>query len=225
MKPEAQSFKAILLRKTALSNDDVILEVFSCEYGKVSIFASKLTKSKKRAAEIDFFRLLEFEVQRNRSGSLKLRKVSTERVFHIFSQNYQPLKRGFYFLEILGRILPQEEVHENFFEVLFSTWENINIKNYNLLDLFLRVKTLQIQGVFPRFDLIRGDIYLDPIYLNIYESNTQENIFIPNILRQFLEFLRRSHLQEVMEKEKIFLELDLDKIDKILRNIEEHHSK
>ncbi len=230
MKTEIFVTKGILLKKIALTNDDVILEIFSEVHGKISLFAHKLLKSKKRIAEIDFFRLLEFEIQKNRTGTFRLKKVHTKKVYHIFSQDYKKLKRGFLILERLEKTLPQEKPHPNFFLILIETLNSITSKNFYLLLIFLKIKNLQIEGLMPRFDLVRGDIYLNPENLNFYKNLEDEYsefnvsaIFVKNILRQFLEFLRRSNLKEVVERQDVLLDLDLESIEKILNNIQEYH--
>jgi len=235
MKTENIVFRAILLKKVSLANDDVILEVFSESHGKVSIFAYKLMKSKKRILEIDFFRLLEFEVQINRAGNFRLKKVHTLKVYHIFSQDYKKLKQGFDVLEHLKKILPEEKPHPHFFVVLIEVFDYLEPEFFNLLILFIKVKILQLDGVMPRFDLIRGDVYLNPESLNFYKDlNLDKNklhldeynvklIFIENRLRQFLEFLRRSNLKEILDKQDVFWELELERIEKILKKIEKYH--
>ncbi|NJP03722.1 hypothetical protein HC823_00330 [Candidatus Gracilibacteria bacterium] len=51
-------------------------------------------------------------------------------------------------------------------------------------------------GMLPHFDLLRSDIYFDPESGHIYKDEISGGIFIENLTRQLLEFLRRTTVEE-----------------------------
>jgi len=65
-----------LLQKVPLANDDVLLVFLTKDAGKIKVFASKLQRSKKKSAELDYFRWLELSLSQPKQ-SFKLSGVRT----------------------------------------------------------------------------------------------------------------------------------------------------
>ncbi len=189
---------SILLKKTLLANDDAILEFLTMEFGKISVFVKKFSRSKKRL-EIDFFRLIELEIFQGRN-SKSLKKATTLQVFHNFSRDFSANKMGFEWLMLLDDLLPAEEVNAEEFQQILLYLTNFSGEDIAKWNAFFQIKILDQNGFWPRFDELRSDIYFDPLTKRISREKSPEMTFIPNLERQTLEFLRRSSLDEFINK-------------------------
>ncbi len=190
-----QKTLAILLHQTLLSNDDAALEFFTSEWGRITIFARKFASSKKRRAEIDFFRLLELEIFQGRNQR-SLRGVRVVSLFHTFETNYSVSQMGFQWIENLRKILPEEQPNQSFFQQVGEAFGHFEAEHLLAWDLFFRVKCLMKNGMFPHFDVVRDDIYFDPENFHVYKEKISGGIFVENLTRQLLEFFRRSTVEE-----------------------------
>ena len=193
-----QKTHAILLRKTLLANDDAVLEFFTAEWGRVSIFIKKFARSKKRA-EIDYFRLLELEIFEGRS-SKSLRNATTISLFSGFEESFALTEIGFSWLKALQKNLPEEKPIPQFFVQTVKIFKYFSSQEARKLDAFFRTKFLIFSGVFPHFDQIRSDVFFDPQTSQISKIKTPCAIKISNLLRQILKFLRRTTFEESLDK-------------------------
>jgi DNA repair protein RecO len=208
---------AILLQKKLLPNDDVILEFLTMEFGKITVFAKSFLKSKQRN-EVDFFRVIELGIFQGRS-SKSLKKANTISLFHNFSRDFSSSQIGFSWLEILAKIIPEEEIDRDLFKKIIDMFSHYSSKDGEKWDAFFKIKMLDIAGFWPKLDKIRSDIFFDPYSKSISREIFPEAIFIKNIERQTLEFLRRANLQEFLDK-KEKLKVDFNKIFEVIFAIE-----
>ncbi len=208
---------SILLRKTLLPNDDVILEFLTLKFGKISVFAKKFAKSRKRL-EIDFFRLIELEIFEGRH-SKSLKSASTFSVFHNFSRDFQSSQIGFKWLDILSKILPAEEINTDLFKTVIDLFTHYTVNDFQKWNAYFQIQMLNKAGFWPKFDKIRDNIYFNPLNKKISREKTPETIAISNLERQLLEFLRRADLAEFSNK-KNNLPQNFAKIFEVLEAIE-----
>ncbi len=211
----------ILLQKTMLPNDDVILECFSAELGKISIFCSKLARSKKKIQEIDYFRLLEFDL-RDSKGGFKLSGVNTKHCFTQFSSDYSLMQKGFSWFGLLRERLPEGKVDADFFAYCISVLAHIDSETVYAYDVFLRFKLLQVPASIPRFDQIQDSVYFCPQNFVFSDEAFENSMYIENLTRQIIEFIRRS--DHVMFREKInhFPYENLRDISEVIEKIEQY---
>ncbi len=202
-----------------LANDDVLLVFFTKDLGTVSVFASKLARSKKKILEVDFFRLIELEL-RSQKEHFKLGSCRTLRVFAAFGNNFKTMESGFEVLEKVHTFFAEQKCDTVFFELLI---QGLSVAEIEEVFCFLRVKCLVYGGFLPRFDVLRGDVYLNPETLDFSVEAHPHYIFIENHHRQILEWVRRVHLPEFLEKMDKFNKSDWFAIDNYLKTIEKHH--
>ncbi len=188
----------ILLKKTFLPNDDAVLEFLKMEMGKITIFAKNFIKSKKRN-EIDFFRVIELVIFQGRN-SKTLKKATTFSVFHNFSRDFSSSRIGFAWLDLLRNIIPEEEVNHNLFKKIIDLFANYSGQKKEQWDAYFQVQMLNFAGFWPKFDSIRDNLYFNPLTKKNSREISAESIFIPNLDRQILEFLRRADLDEFSTK-------------------------
>ncbi len=218
----------ILLQKTFMANDDGVLDFFTSDFGKITCFVPKLARSKKKAAELDFFRLLELSIFQGRN-SKRLQSVSTESVFHGFEKSYKASIQGFEWLMILGKVLPEEKVDYDF----FALWVNI-LGHYHpqiiYFEAFVLMKIFSFMGISPRFDLVRGDIVFNLRQGHFFQTKdinggelSDYEIMIDNQSRQVLEFLRRSNFETFMEKQKNLPVDSSELVQSVLEKMKQFH--
>ncbi len=212
----------ILLKKTFLANDDAFLEFFTEKFGKVSMSVKKFGNSKKRKAEIDFFRMLEVSIFEGRSAKL-LKSANTVKVFHGFEKNFEINKMGFAWIEMLGRVLPPEKPTPILFQTISTLCENVNEKEYEVFDLFFHVVILDFLGLMARFDQVQSDVFFDPQSFQFSQVQTSNAIALSNSARQVIEFLRRSDCTTFLEKKDKLPTEAFDKVRHTLFSIEEFH--
>lgn len=187
---------SILLKKTLLANDDGILEFFTSDFGRVSIFIKKLAQSKKKLQEIDFFRVLELVIFQGRN-SKSLKSAHTISLFHKFEENYEINELGFRWLETLHSILPEEKKCNMFFKGIIKLFGNITPQNTPYLDMFFRAKCLIFSGIYP------GSI-------DIKKQDT-------------LDLLKTMNFEDFIEKIQNFKKEDFDNIQNLLLKTERDH--
>ncbi|MCF7831207.1 DNA repair protein RecO [Candidatus Gracilibacteria bacterium] len=214
--------RGILLKKTLLANDDGLLEFFTKEYGKVVLSVKKFSNSKKRAREIDFFRLLELSIFEGRN-SKSLKTVTTTKVFNCFSTDLRSSERGFMWLERLRQILPEERPSSILFETVESIFKETTPEFIISFDLFFRSVILNSLGLLTRFDQERGDVWFNVQNFEFFLQETPGSVKISNTARQLLEFLRRANFPEFMDKKDNLPEDYFAEVDKVLMAIEEFH--
>ena len=213
---------AILLRKTLLANDDAVLEFFTAEWGRVSIFVKKFAQSKKRA-EIDFFRLLELEIFEGRS-SKSLRNATTISLFSGFEESFALAEMGFLWLKALQRNLPEEKPIPQFFGQTVKFFKHFSNQEKRKLDASFRTKLLVFSGVFPHFDQIRSNVFFDPQTSQISKTETPHAIKISNLSRQIIEFLRQSTFEEFWDKKEKLSEKNFGEVEILLAALEQFHN-
>lgn len=192
--------QGFLLKKVLLPNDDAIVEFFTPKKGRVSVIIKKLAVSKKKNAEMDYFRLLDLNLIEH-SSFYRLQEISTARFFSVFQSSPRFNALGFSWLELLKKVMSEDQPEEEIFSLWVSLLENLKEDNADLFDLYFRMQILISSGLFVRFDQMRGDVFFDPLDLSFSAiKKTQECIFIPHKRRQMIEFLRRSSLEEVLLK-------------------------
>ena len=214
-----QKTLAILLGRTFLANDDVILEFFTFKWGRVSVFAKKFSRSKKRA-EIDFFRLLEIEIFQGRN-SKSLRSAITISLFFEFESSLEANTIGWNWIKRLRDTMPEERPNETLFSEII-TWCGIFEKeNAQFYDTAFRLRILQYTGDCPRFDVVRKACWFDPSTKNFSLEKKTNWIYINNTARQICEFCRRSDPTIFEEKIKNIPSAEIFSVQLVISGIEE----
>ncbi len=212
----------ILLRQTLLANDDAFLEFFTEEYGKIKLSVRKFGNSKKRKSEIDFFRLLEMGVFEGRN-SKSLHSVRTMAVYSRFSDDLKWSEKGFAWLAVLGKILPEEKPTPILFQTICHLFQYAEGKYSDHFDLFFRVVILNFLGFLTRFDGVKGDCFFSPQTFQFSEKQFTGGRKLSNAARQIIEFLRRADFPEFYEKKEKLPQEFFPEVEGILEGIEEYH--
>ena len=214
--------QGFLLKRTWLANDDAVLDIFTLELGRVTVFVSKLARSKKRQLELDFFRILEIELQvQNNNYSLK--GVTTKIWLGQLQQDYEMTEQLFSVFENLRRILPEEKELPEFYRVSLQVLQVAEKENYLALLAFWELKALQCSGVCPEFDAIRQDIWWQFESFEIFSEKVPHSLYVPNLVRQLLEFFKRHDLAEVLMKTDSLPQASCAEALRVLQDLATHH--
>lgn len=208
----------ILLRQTALANDDVILDFFTSDFGRVSLFCKGLAKSQKKKKELDFFRLLEIGIFQGRS-SKSLKYVSTKNIFSGISGDFSVMEVGFLYLQKIQEFFLEEKPMPDFFRNVVHIFSETKREYLPHTKAYFLVQLLKFSGIFPIFSRIRSDVYWNVATSELSLQKSPEMVFLENIDRQILEFLRRSTVEEFLDRRKNLPEERLGNLIKILEKI------
>jgi len=188
-----------LLKRTWLANDDAVLDIFTADLGRITVFVSKLARSKKRQLELDFFRILELELQ-EKNHNYTLRTVTTQVWLGKLQADYQMTEQLFSVFDNLRNILPEEKALPEFYNCSWQVLQAIDLENHIALLAFWELKALECSGVCPEFDRIRDDVWWQFESFEIFSKKVPHSLLVPNLVRQLLEFFRRHDLPEVLIK-------------------------
>lgn len=214
-----QKTLAILLRQTLLANDDAVLEFLTSKWGRVTVFAKKFARSKKRA-EIDFFRLLEIQIFQGRN-SKSLKNAATTTLFSAFEDSYRANQVGWAWIERLSQVTPEERPDEVFFTEVIEWFAGFDSSCIEWCDVAFRLRLLHHSGDCPRFDSLRGDCWFDPYSKTFLLEEKTNWISLPNEARQVCEFLRRSEPTVFHEKRSKLPLNALPATQRIIQGLEE----
>lgn len=125
MVPKSYSSEAIVLARKNYSEADRILVVFSKIYGKLSLLAKgvRRTKSRKRA-HIEIFNRINFSAARGKSLDI----ITEAEVIDSFSDIKNNLKKvavTYFIMEVAGRITREGEKHDDVYALLRDYLERL----------------------------------------------------------------------------------------------------
>jgi len=212
---------ALLLKQTPLANDDMVLDFFTREHGRVSVFARKFARSQKKRQQLDFFRIVEIVFAENRSGNKSLQKVETQTVFHNFSHNFTTLEKGFHLLEQTRTFLAEEKTDTVFFDQFVTMLKNFSEENQILWRVFFWTQLLNFAGILPHFEDYESDVYLDTESHTLSEKNFKgwNVIHIKHTDRKILTFVRENSFEELLKHKGGIPVKNLERIEQLLEKI------
>jgi len=210
---------ALLLRKIPLSNDDSLLEFFT-PFGKFLVFARKFQNSKKRAREVDFFRLLEIEFLESRTKKKFLKKAVAISFFHGFEGNYLATNSGFKWCERIEKAISGEKPIPEFFHKIVQIFARFDHKNFTKIDVFFRIKLLIFAGTFCKFDEIHKNLFFDKNHFRFFQKVATGERKFSKISREILEFCHHATPIEFFQKIDNFSDNNFEETRSILSEIE-----
>jgi len=208
----------ILIGKTPLANDDMALEFFTKDFGRITVFARKFANSQKRAREVDYFRLIELEVFEKKE-SFTLRKAKTLRSANSFGMSYEMMEIGGEWMKLI-RTMYFEEEQSVFFDFCTQILFECKKDEIELWDVCFRVKRLQEMGIWPHLDVLRTDVYFDDNG-QIFERKATGRGILKNESRQVLEFMRRMSFEVICEKIQNLPKDDISNMMRFIRGVEQ----
>jgi len=114
------STEGIILATKDYSEADRILVIYSKNHGKLSLVAKgvRKTKSKKRG-HLEIFNHLKFSAVRTKGLDI-ISEAELINSFPKIRKNLKKISVGYYFCEVIGKSIKDEESHPGFFDFILS---------------------------------------------------------------------------------------------------------
>ena len=221
MPASALTATGYLLQEVRLANDDSLLIFFTAEFGKIKVFASKLQRSKKKRAEIDYFRRLELGLWKPKEH-FKLKSVCALQDYAPRLEPYARVAASFEGLKQVNHFCPEETVLTEI-EQLMEEWWHLNHWDLALAEVYFYTKLLWHSGILPRFDDVRSAVWVDPIRLEFFTTGNESRFELTNKQRQMLEWVRRGSATEISVKCDDFEVEDWQVLRSLLQEIIKNH--
>ena len=120
MRFRTYSSEAIILARKNYSEADRIIVIYSKDYGKLSLIAKSVrkTKSRKRGS-IEVFSHIRFSAARTKSLDI-LTEAEIISSFPLIRKNLKKVAVAYYFTEVIGRLTKEGEKNERLFSLLLK---------------------------------------------------------------------------------------------------------
>lgn len=125
MKPKIFSSKAIVLAKQNYSETDRIITFLTFDYGKITVIAKGVRKTKSKKASVDVFSKIKFQAARGRNLDI----LSEAEIINQYSQIRLSLKRSslaYYYMELINKIAQAEEINRELYDLTVRYLVNLN---------------------------------------------------------------------------------------------------
>ena len=120
MRPRTYFSEAIILARKNYSEADRIIVIYSKDFGKLSLIAKSVrkTKSRKRGS-IEVFSHIRFSAARTKSLDI-LTEAEIISSFPLIRKNLKKVAVAYYFTEVIGRLTNEGERNEKLFSLLLK---------------------------------------------------------------------------------------------------------
>lgn len=165
MKQRNYSTYGIVLALKDYSEADRVLVVFSKDFGKISLIAKgvRRTSSKKRG-HLEVFNHIRFSAVRSKGLDIIV-EAQVINSFPEIRKNLIKLSLGYYFCEVIGKIVKEEEKHTELFNLLMDYFTKLEKqKNLKTLKNDFINEVLVNLGYWPKEkDLLDPDKVLETV--------------------------------------------------------------
>lgn len=141
--------RGIILRRSNLGEADRILTILTEKYGLIRVVAKGVRKTlSKLAGHLEPFCVVEFLIAEGRN--LDIVSGAVIKKCHILLRgNLESTQTAYYLAEIIDRMLPEREKHEEIFELFDETLEHLNSAPSELLISYFELNFLASVGYHP----------------------------------------------------------------------------
>lgn len=146
MRPKRYSSEGIVLARKNYSEADRILDVFSKNYGKVSLIAKGVRKPKSRKrGSLEVFSRIKFSAARGKDLDL-MTEVEIVDSFSSVRQNLKKIAVAYYFMEVIRRITREDEKN-------IELYSNI-LKNFRILKSAKSLRNLRKKFIYGTLTIL-----------------------------------------------------------------------
>ncbi len=151
-----ETFEALILRKSSYGEADLLVTLFSREYGKFRALAKNAKKSQKRfGGRLDFFNRLVIDVTLNRRRFNLIGDVTLKQSYREITESVDSFVTGTRVLELMDFLTPEQEPASELFDLATDTLELLSKRGepYSVFLVFL-LRAVTLCGYRPdlRFD-------------------------------------------------------------------------
>ena len=160
------SSEGIILARRNFGEADRILVVFSRGQGKISLIAKGIRqlKSKKRGS-LEVFSQINFQATKTKSIDI-LTEVEIKNSFLSLRKDLKKVAMAYYFVEVIGRSLGENQKSEKVFDILLESFEELKVRETQLRDLKEKFicRVLVALGFWPKGEkLENADLILEEV--------------------------------------------------------------
>lgn len=204
-----QEATGIVLKSTPFSDTSMVTRVFTREFGKISLMAKGVRKSKKGAAGIlESMNKINFQVNYNDSKDLQiLRDLSLVTALTKIRNDYKRLTAGLAMVDMIDKTMQPKDASTILFRLLNHSLEELNNSKSNVvyLYLFFQFQLAKYSGFNPlphQCYACRNDLagcYLDKTSGHQYCKSciNHDSIFLPENCCAFLNQLSQTFISEI----------------------------
>ena len=151
-----ETFEALILRKSSYGEADLLVTLFSREFGKFRALAKNAKKSQKRfGGRLDFFNRLAIDVTLNRRRFNLIGDVTLKQSYREITESVDSFVTGTRVLELMDFLTPEQEPASELFDLATDTLEFLSKRRepHSIFLVFL-LRAVTLCGYRPdlRFD-------------------------------------------------------------------------
>jgi DNA repair protein RecO (recombination protein O) len=147
--------EALVLNKRDFRETSAIADFYTRDFGKISGLLKGIREEpEKFASNLEIFSLNEIIFYRKRNSSLHLVTQADKRDnFDHIRQNIVRVGQGYFMMELLGAIMPQEDKNEDIFDLTLNCLKELEIThNPEKITTIFKIKILSLSGFKPHLD-------------------------------------------------------------------------
>ena len=198
--------EGIILKKKEINEADVIITIFTKNFGKIDSIIHGIRKSKRREKNvINAMNVSEISMyQKNSYYTIK--DMELKKTFLEISKDIEKLEVGFYFLDTINKIYEYNDVDEEFYDRIVNIFDYLDRKEitnsaekYIMVTHFLRRIMIE-QGIYEESDIMT---YFSKDLLEIYkliESKSKIKERVGNELSKIALILEKVINEELQTK-------------------------
>ena len=140
--------KGIVIRKKAFAEADKLITIYSFEEGKIRAIAKGARKTKSKfGGRMEIFSYNNFLVSRGRNLDI-ISEACTINSFQKIKKDYEMIKQGSYFLNLIDKITPLQDQNINLFILLKNALLELELgKSFYELKKEFNKNILDIEGL------------------------------------------------------------------------------
>lgn len=172
--------EGIVIKKVNFGEADIILKVFTKNYGKIDIYVNGIRKSKRREKlAVELMSVTDFLIYEKNSKYVS-NSFTINTFFSKIQLDYLKLRYSYYLLHLIDKVYENNSEDEEFYQKVLNSFEYINNLNetpeknellLNYLILYLLKNVIFTQGIYEHENV------LEQLNQNEYKEKI-ENIMI-----------------------------------------------
>lgn len=196
--------EGIVIKKTDAKEADLILKVFTKEYGKIDIYINGIRKSKRREKlAVELMSVSDFLIY-EKNSKYSSNSFTLMTFFPKIQLSFLKLKYSYYLLHLIDKIYEYNSEDIEFYTKVISLFEYINVLSENekkteillsYLVLYLLKDIILTQGIYEHENI-----------LNLVEKNSREKLL--KILNTTAREVINSNLYTIDEITEMIISLE-----------------
>ena len=153
--PRKYNLECVVIKNVKYQDSDRIYTLYSKELGKISATAKGVRKiSSRRNGTLDTLNYVQANISESSKGFRYINEVAPKDSFSVLKDDLSYSKQGYYVIELIHRLIEDEEPSEEIFDLLVKTLKLLSdskIENEIILSFF-ELRLLKLLGYALTFD-------------------------------------------------------------------------